>query len=269
MTTATVLVAGLMAVVHLPAAPAAQAPATPQTAAPAGRGQRPAAPAGPRAKVLVVSGGCCPDYALQGKVTLDVMAKLVPVDWTVVVQGAGTRSKIPLYDNPDWAKGYDLVVHNECNADVDDEAFIGRITEAHKTGRVPGVVIHCAMHSYRAATGDLWREFLGVTSKRHTRAHNVAVKVADTTHPITAGMPATWSTPTDELYVIDKVWPGTTVLATAVSPEDQNEYPLLWAHEYNGARVAGTTLGHGNATWEDPVFQGILQRAMVWAMGRN
>jgi len=25
--------------------------------------------------------------------------------------------KLPLYDNPDWAKGFDIVVHNECWAD--------------------------------------------------------------------------------------------------------------------------------------------------------
>ena len=55
-------------------------------------------------------------------------------------------------------------------------------------------------------------------------------------------------TPVEELYVSEKVWPNTTPLATPVSPEDKKEYALAWAAEYAGARVFGTTLGHGNET---------------------
>jgi hypothetical protein len=235
--------------------------------APAGAAPRPAAPQGPRLKVLVVSGGCCHDYALQGKILMDVMAKTLPVDWTVVVQGGtGTRAKFPVYDSADWAKGYDLVVHNECSADVDDEAFVRRITEGHRAGHIPAVVIHCSMHSYRALQTDPWREFLGVTTRRHTQAHHVGVTFKP--HPAVQGLPETWSTPIDELYVIEKIWPATTALATAVSPEDQKEYPVVWAHEFGGARVFGTTLGHGNDTWNDPVFQDLLRRGMTWALGK-
>ena len=194
---------------------------------------------------------------------MDVMAKVLPIDWTVVVQGGnGTTAKLPIYENPDWAKGFDLVVHNECSADVDDDAFVRRITEPHRAGRIPAMVIHCSMHSYRALTTDPWREFLGVTSRRHTRAHNVAVKFTAKDHPAVQGLPDTWSTPTDELYVIEKLWPGTQALATAVSPEDQQEYPVAWAHDFGGARVFGTTLGHGNETWNDPVFQDLLRRGL-------
>lgn len=262
---ARIAAASLLAASGLLVAPAgAQEPARPPS-----RAQT--AAAGPRPRVLIVSGGCCHDYALQDKILMDAMARTLPIDWTVVVQGGtGTNAQIPLYENPDWARGFDLVVHNECYADVSDEAFIGRITKAHRDNHIPAVVIHCSMHSYRAAQADLWREFLGVTSRRHTRAHNVAVTVADASHPVTAGMPATWSTPVDELYVIEKLWPGATALATAVSPEEGHAtYPVLWAHEYGGARVVGTTLGHGNATWEDPVFRGILQRAVLWTLKKN
>ena len=44
-----------------------------------------------------------------------------------------------------------------------DPAYIRKITAAHKGG-VPAMVIHCSMHSYRAAEVDDWREFLGVTA---------------------------------------------------------------------------------------------------------
>ena len=105
-----------------------------------------------------------------------------------------------------------------------------------------------------------------MTSRRHTKRHNVAVKFTAKDHPILQGMQDTWSTPIDELYVIEKLWPGAQALATAVSPEDQKEYPVVWVHDYGGARVFGTTLGHGNETWNDPVFQDLLRRGFQWAV---
>ena len=226
-------------------------------------------PAGPRINALVVSGGCCHDYALQGRLLMDAVNRSLPVDWTVVVQGGrGTRGSMPVYAKPDWAKGFDIVIHNECLADVDDPQYIRQITNAHRGGP-PAVVIHCAMHSYRAATIDDWRELLGVTTRRHTRQFAIPVKVAAPEHPAMKGFKEDWVTPVDELYVIEKMWPNTTALATAVSPEDKNEYAVAWASEYAGARVFGTTLGHGNDTWSDATFQDLIVRGMKWALKRE
>jgi len=222
-----------------------------------------------RINALVVSGGCCHDYALQGKLLVDAVSKALPVDWTVAIQGGrGTTGEMPIYRDPNWAKGFDIVVHNECLADVTDEDLIKRITAAHKGGPA-AIVIHCAMHTFRASPLDTWREFLGVTTKRHTKAHNISVKVAATDHPAMRGFKADWVTPVDELYVIEKFWPRSQALATAVSPEDQKEYPLAWASDYNGTRVFGTTLGHGNDTWNDPVFQDLMTRGFKWAVRRE
>ena len=165
--------------------------------------------------------------------------------------------------------GYDIVVHNECFADVTDPDYLRKITSAHRGG-IPAMVIHCSMHSYRAAAVDDWREFLGVTSRRHTRSHNIAVKIVAPDESAMKGMKTDWVTPVDELYVIDKVWPNTKALATAVSPEDQKEYPLVWINQYNGTtRVFGTTIGHGETTWNDPVFQDLLTRGFKWAIKRD
>jgi type 1 glutamine amidotransferase len=76
-------------------------------------------------------------------------------------------------------------------------------------------------------------------------------------------------TPSDELYVIEKFWPGSKALATAVSPEDKREYPLVWTNDYHGARIFGTTLGHSNETFADPAFQDLLARGFKWALGRD
>jgi len=223
----------------------------------------------PRINALLISGGCCHDYPLQDRILIDTINKVLPVDWTVVVQGGrGTRGSMPVYANPTWSKPFDIVIHNECLADVDDPAYIRRITSAHHGGP-PAIVIHCAMHSYRAATIDDWREFLGVTTRRHTNPFPIPVKIAAKDHPAMKGFKEGWVTPVDELYVIEKLWPHATALATAISPEDQKEYPLIWANEYQGTRVFGTTLGHGNDTWNDPVFQDLLTRGFKWALKRE
>jgi type 1 glutamine amidotransferase len=223
----------------------------------------------PLINVLLVTGGCCHDYISQAKILVDAMAKSLPINWTIALPAANAaEGKVPLYNDPDWAKGFDLVVHNECYANQQQASFIQQITAGHKNG-LPAVVIHCAMHSYRAATVDDWRELLGVTSRRHTAQHRIAVTWTQG-DPIVAGLPA-WTTPNDELYVIDKVWPGTTAVATAVSPEEGNPvFPVAWKHEYQGgARIFGTTIGHGMDTWNDPVFLDLVTRGFRWALKKD
>lgn len=254
-----------------PTAGNAGAPGQPAPAGQRGRGRGAADPfAGqPRINALVVSGGCCHDYALQGRLLMDAVNRALPVDWTLVVQGGrGTRGSMPVYARPDWSKPFDIVIHNECLANVADPQYIRNITAAHRGGP-PAVVIHCAMHSYRAATIDDWREFLGVTSREHTKPFAIPVKVVAKDHPAMRGFKGDWVTPIDELYVLEKVWPNTTPLASAVSPEDKKEYALAWASDYSGTRVFGTTLGHGNETWADPVFQDLLVRGIKWALTRD
>jgi type 1 glutamine amidotransferase len=225
-----------------------------------------AAPAPLRA--LLITGGCCHDYELQAKALTEGSAKFGAFTWTVVnAGGKGTRGQIPLYDNPDWAKPYDVVVHNECFADTTDAAYIRKITAAHKAG-TPAIVIHCAMHSYRAATIDDWREFLGVTSRRHDHQSRYPVRAVKASHPALQGFPAVWTSPMDELYIIEKLWPRTTVLADSVSEKDASVQPAVWVNDYHGTRVFGTTFGHSNATWQDPVFIALLSRGLLWAAGR-
>jgi uncharacterized protein len=219
-------------------------------------------------RALLVTGGCCHNYKLQSESLTNAVAQLTPVEWTVVNEGgSGTRAQISLYDHPNWAKGYDVVVHNECFADTVDTNYIRRITAAHHAG-VPAVVIHCAMHTYRATGMDDWREFLGVTSKRHDHQSRYAVQKVEPAHPIVQPMPDDWKTPMDELYVIDKVWPNTRALATSVSERDGKTYPVIWINQFGKARVFGTTYGHSDATFRDAVFLGYVARGVVWAAGR-
>jgi type 1 glutamine amidotransferase len=219
-------------------------------------------------RALLITGGCCHDYTLQTQALQEAVKKFGDVTWTVVNEGGTSKNhKSSLYDHPDWAKPYDVIVHNECFADLNDIAYVRKITAAHKAGK-PAVVIHCAMHTYRVLKEDDWREFLGVTSRRHDHQHEFAVKPVQPTHPILRGFPKTWTTPMDELYVIEKLWPNAKALATAVSVEDGHEYPVIWTNLYHGTRVFGTTFGHGNATWHDPVYVEYVARGVLWAAGK-
>lgn len=219
-------------------------------------------------RALLVTGGCCHNYALQSAALTNAMAKFARVHWTVVHEGGnGTKAMIPLYEKPDWAEGYDVVVHNECFADTTDHGYIRKITGAHKAG-VPAVVIHCAMHTYRATDIDDWREFLGVTSRRHDHQSNYAVKKLVADHPIVKGMPDRWVTPKDELYVIEKLWPNAKALATSRSELDGKDYPVIWTNQFGQARVFGTTYGHSDETFRDPVFLDYVSRGVLWAAGR-
>ncbi|MEC9081820.1 MAG: ThuA domain-containing protein, partial [Verrucomicrobiota bacterium] len=183
-------------------------------------------------RALLVTGGCCHNYKYQSNALIAGVAKEAKVDWEVINEGgAGTRAQIALYDDPNWAKGYDVVVHNECFANTADEAYIHKITKVHKAG-VPSVVIHCAMHTYRAAKNDEWRKFLGITSRRHDHQSRYPVKKVDPKHPIMIGVPDNWVTPKDELYIVDKVWPTAKPLATSKSERDGKDHTVIWTNHY-------------------------------------
>ena len=124
-------------------------------------------PASPKPlRALLVTGGCCHDYDAQKEIISKGLSQRAHIDVTVVRQGGGTTdSKIPLYESKDWSKGFDVVIHDECFADVKDRAWVDNILKPHREG-LPGVVIHCAMHCYRDGRDD-WFQFCGVTSRKH------------------------------------------------------------------------------------------------------
>ncbi|WP_246114747.1 ThuA domain-containing protein [Rubripirellula tenax] len=220
-------------------------------------------------KILVVTGGCCHDYDFQTKAMQLAFAKHgVDATWTVVNDGGnGTQAQIDMYKKSDWADGFDVVIHNECFAATTDPDYIRSITKTHQGG-VNAVVIHCAMHTYREAEIDDWREFLGVTSRRHDHQSHYKIDVIEKDHPIMAGYPSDHVSAMDELYVIEKLWPNATALATSVSENDGKVHPVLWTNQYGKARVFGTTYGHSNETFEDEVFLRALVQGTRWAAGK-
>jgi type 1 glutamine amidotransferase len=216
-------------------------------------------------RALYITGGCCHDYDKQRVIIPEGVSARAKVEWTIVQEGGTSQNhRISIYEKEDWAKGYDVVVHNECFGAVADKAFIERVANAHRDG-TPGVMIHCTMHTFRALETDEWRECLGVTTRRHGPQQPLDVKNLKPEHPIMTGFPSEWKTGKEELYAIEKIWPDTTPLAQAYALDNKKDHAVIWTHTFGKGRVFGTTLAHNNATVSDPVYLDMLTRGLLWA----
>jgi putative membrane-bound dehydrogenase-like protein len=216
-------------------------------------------------RALLVTGGCCHDYPRQKQILTKGVSARANVQWVVVHQGGtATNSQIPLYNDANWADGFDVVVHNECFADVKDPAWVARVLEPHRNG-IPAVLIHCAMHCYRTGNDD-WFEFCGVQSPGHGPHYAYTVDNKNATHPIMKGFGADWSVAKGELYHTIKLFPSTTVLATAKRNDTQEDQVCIWTNQYRNTRVFGTTIGHYNETMADPKYLDMLTRGILWSV---
>ena len=76
-------------------------------------------------KCLLITGGCCHNYEFQSRALTLASEAETDIDWTVVNKGGkGTHAEIDLYEDPDWAEDYDVVVHNECFANTRNPDYI-------------------------------------------------------------------------------------------------------------------------------------------------
>lgn len=224
-------------------------------------------------RALMVCGGCCHDYEAQKKILSEGITARANVEWTIVHEGIPSPGhdardvRVSIYEKPDWWKGYDVVVHNECFGAVADDKFVENIAAAHKAG-VPGVFLHCSTHSYRAATTDEWRMAIGMTSHSHEKKRDLEVEVVNGQHPVMIGFPTKWHDAQDELYKNEKVWPNVTPLAKAYGQDTKQDHFVIWVNVYNDTRTFTTTLGHDDATMSDPVYLDLVTRGLLWSCGK-
>ena len=221
-------------------------------------------------RALLVLGGCCHDYAGQTKVLADGISARANVVWTIVHEGDqdGKDHKFALYEKPDWSKGFDVVLHDECSGAVTNVAWIEQIARAHFDG-TPAVVLHCAIHSYRNAQTDQWRKVLGVSSFQHQPLRDFTVEIVRPDHPVTRGMPVRWTEAADELYEIKKVWPDCIPLAESLTPgKESDRHAAIWLNTCGKARVFGTTLGHSTTTVKQDQYLDLVTRGLLWACNK-
>ncbi len=221
-------------------------------------------------RALLVLGGCCHDYTRQ----MDILKKGLEARAHVQVEfvfnpDTSTKARYEVYEKPDWAKGYDVIIHDECSADVKELDYVQGILAAHKAG-VPAVTLHCAMHSFRTGTED-WFKFLGLQSASHGPQLPIQLKNIAAGHPIMKGW-SDWTTINEELYNNLKVFETATPLISGKQVVKQKdgtekdvEYIVAWVNQYGKTRVFNTTVGHNNDTVADARYLDLVTRGLLWS----
>jgi type 1 glutamine amidotransferase len=102
-------------------------------------------------------------------------------------------------------------------------------------------------------------ELVGAVFADHPEVQPGTVRIADTAHPSTAGLPPTWSR-TDEWYNF-RTNPRSAVHVLATVDESTYrggtmgaDHPIAWCHAYDGGRSWYTAMGHTAETYTEPEF---------------
>ena len=243
-------------------------------------------------KILLITGGCCHDYGKQKDILKKGIEERINAEVTQIhSDDKGTKPPLAILGNPDYAKGFDLVIHDECAADIKDVDTVKGVLKPHMDG-IPGVNLHCAMHCYRvgnpgtpqkAGTPEaMWFDYLGLQSSGHGPQEPIAISYTAKDSPITQSL-ENWTTIKEELYnniqittakVLAK---GAQVVkkkkkdadGTDVETSSTTETVVAWTNLYNDkTRVFSTTIGHNNATVEDPRYLDLVTRGALWATGK-
>ena len=220
-------------------------------------------------RLLYVTGGGFHDFVAQEKVLPPGIAERIKVDWTIDhTAGKSTETLIDRHRTTDWTKEFDAVVYNMSFSHVVDREWIERLARAHHDSGVGAVMVHGAVHSYRRSESRAWGELMGAFSMRHDAQRPLTVQTMAKDHAILRGFPERWETINEELYELERVWPGMTPLADAYSIESKKRHPVIWTNTHGKARVFVTTLGHNTQMMENPVYLDMLAKGVLWSTRR-
>ncbi len=236
-------------------------------------------------RVLLVTGGCCHDYEAQHLLLAEGISARANVELTFEhSKDKTTKAAFDIYKNKDWAKAFDVVIHDECSADVTDKEYVNNIIDAHRNG-TPAVNLHCAMHSYRwgnfkqpVKVGDdnaHWYEMLGLQSTGHGAQIPIEITFVDKASPITKGL-ADWTTIKEELYnniqvlTAQPIAKGKQMIAGKDGATKEMETVVAWTNEFGPkkTRTFSTTIGHNNETVQDARYLDMVTRGLLWVCGK-
>ena len=143
----------------------------------------------------------------------------------------------------------------------------GALTEAQEKGLVKfvengkGVVgIHSATDSFKNSDA-YWKLMCGRFIGHG--GGTFKVKITGKSHSIVQGMSGFEIT--DETYRHE--FHKDSKMVVLMRREEDGE-PASWVQYVGKGRVFVTGLGHGQPAWENPAFQKLIERALLWAMGK-
>lgn len=224
-------------------------------------------------RALLVLGGCCHDYNTQKDLLAKGISERAHVEVLIAFDPDKTTSHLnPVYENADWAEGFDVIIHDECSSDVKDLAIIDRILEPHRQG-VPAVLLHCGMHSYRSEgypkNVTPWFEFTGLQTTGHGKQAPINIGFVAPDSLITKGLDD-WTTVNEELYNNSEDRLLDTAKALALGQQDgAKDATVVWTNNYREkTKVFATTLGHNNETVGDARYLDLVTRGLLWSCGK-
>lgn len=125
-------------------------------------------------------------------------------------------------------------------------------------------------HVYLNDAGEEVRDTSPGPAGHHGPQHEYPVRIRDTDHPITRGLPPEWMHTQDELYdTLRGPASDMHILATAYSDPQYSgtgkHEPMLMVIPYGRGRVFHTALGHADYSMKCVGFQTTLCRGTEWA----
>lgn len=174
---------------------------------------------------------------------------------------------------------YNCLIFSNTNNEIFDteqqrQAFV---TYIHKGGAFVG--IHIASGSER--NWSWFHAMIGGLFKRHPAFQQFEIKVINKNHPSTIMLPEIWKKE-DECYFMTELNPDIHILLaadlrTVIDTEKEafpdrifgDYFPLAWCHEFEGAKVFYTALGHDDKDYSDPMFIQHLTGGILWALDKN
>lgn len=229
-------------------------------------------------RALLVLGGCCHDYNTQKELLKEGISQRAHVEITIAYDPNTTTEHLnPIYENANWADGFDVIIHDECSSNVKDLGLIDRILAPHRDG-LPAVLLHCGMHCYRSEGYPQevtpWFEFTGLQSTGHGPQSPIEISYEVAEHPITKGLSG-WKTINEELYnnftgkLVDTASPlatGNQIVKNKKGEENTANAIVVWTNTYRSkTRVFSTTLGHNNDTVGDARYLDLVTRGLLWS----
>ena len=160
------------------------------------------------------------------------------------------------------------VLYLSSNQPLPDPALRKAILDFAESGKGL-LLVHPALWYNWKDWPEYNRALAGGGARSHDRFGEFEVTVADPSHPIMSGVPASFKI-ADELYHFepDKEGSPIQVLATGKSPLTGKTFPVVWIVKHSKARIACVTLGHDGQAHQHPAFKSILGNALAWVGGR-
>lgn len=148
---------------------------------------------------------------------------------------------------------------------------VGELTPAQEIGLLSYIRsgggffgLHTAAASFRESDG--YHDMLNGFFNGHSPYMDFTVNVSDTEHPITEGL--TDFEVTDELYYL-KHNPNTSQhLMHAFDNTVDETHVMAFHHQYGKGRVFYFALGHDTVVLENPSFQEVIRRGVLWVGNR-